>query len=225
MIVMTSFENYERFLEVRLKTWNDPVKSKKDKLGPVLSISRETGSGGIRIAQMLADQLGMVVYDKEIVEQIAKVTQVSEQLVMTLDEKYRSELENWITMTQNEHGISSDSYLAGLRKVLFSIAAHGNAILLGRGGNFLLPVAKRIGLRLVAPLDTRIKNIMVDMKLSEESARKHIARGDEEKRSFVKHSFKVNIEDPVHYHLTINTATVKPEMILEIVKAMIRAES
>jgi cytidylate kinase len=112
----------------------------------------------------------------------------------------------------------------GLKKVIFSIAAHGNAILLGRGGNFLLPMENRIGLRLVAPLEVRLKNIMAALKLSGDSARDHITKVEQERREFVKQCFKADIEDPIHYHLTINTAAVKPETILELVKAMIRAK-
>lgn len=222
---MDSFETIERFLEVRLKMWNNEGKRQKVKTGPVVTISREPGCNGELIARILANKLGLVIYGKEIVEQIAKVTHVSEQLVSTLDEKSRSELENWIKTTQNEHELSSFTYLAGLKKAVFSIATHSNAIIFGRGGNFLLPPEKRTSLRLIAPLDVRIKNIMADLKLPAKSAKNHIEKKEKEQRLFVNQYFKADIKDPIHYHLVINTALVTPETIADIVKVMTRAES
>jgi cytidylate kinase len=173
----------------------------------------------------VAAALDFHLYTWEIVEQIAKDEHVSVQMVATLDEKARSELEDWLAEFEGTRSLSTDAYLEDLKKVIFAIASHGSAIILGRGANFLLPPEKRIGLYFVAPLEVRIRNVMEDRGLSEKRAREHIAKVDKEHRQLVKKNFQADIRDSAHYHLVINTALVKPETIAGIVKEVIGHKS
>lgn len=221
-----TFEAYNRFLLSQIKAWNKNKIMKKEKPRPVITISREAGCGGELIAKMLADKLGLAVYGREIVKQIAEDVHMTEQMVAALDEKSRSQLDEWIAMANYyKPELSSSAYLTGLKKVVFSIAAHGNAIILGRGGNFLLPPENKLSLRLIAPLELRVKNIMATLKLTEKSAINHINKTENERQLFVKRYFNVDIKNPVLYNLVINTAAVKPKTILNIMKAMIFAQA
>ena len=221
---MTSEESIEalrRLMEARLYEWRQSEKRRPPRPGRVVTISREPGCRGESIAGKVAGELGLHLYTWEIVEQIAKDEHVSVQMVSTLDEKARSELEDWLAEFEGTHNLSTDAYVADLKKIIFAIASHGSAIILGRGANFLLPPEKRIGLYFVAPLEVRIGNVMEDCGLSEKRAREHIAKVEKEHRQLVKKHFQADIRDSAHYHLVINTALVKPETIAGIVKEVI----
>ncbi|MGA7742420.1 MAG: cytidylate kinase-like family protein [Polyangia bacterium] len=220
-----SLESLKRFMEARLYEWRQSERKRLSQPGPVITISREPGCRGESIAQKVAAALDFHLYTWEIVEQIAKDEHVSVQVVATLDEKTRSELENWLAEFGGTHNLSTDAYLEDLKKVIFAIASHGRAIILGRGANFLLPPEKRIGLYFVAPLALRIRNVMEDRGLSEKRAREHIAKVEKEHRQLVKKNFQADIRDSAHYHLVINTALVKPETIAGIVKEVIGRKS
>ena len=223
---MSAQDKLERFCEIQLEEWTHKSRSSKAAVGPVITISRQPGCGDEAIAGLLAGKLGLVLYDQEIVELIARNTKVSELVVATLDEKVRSELDSWMAeLLQTGRGLSAYAYLINLKKVLFSIAAHGNAIILGRGGNFVIPPEKKLGLRLVAPLEARVKLTMEQLRLSERRARNHIAQTEREQRRFVSRHFGADLSDPLNYHLVINTALVKPEAILGMVLAMLNANS
>jgi cytidylate kinase len=150
---------------------------------------------------------------------------VSAQLVSTLEEHKRSELDEWLAEIHGNPSLTTEAYGESLKRVLFAIAAHGSAVIVGRGGNFLLPPDKRIGLFLVAPLDLRIKNTMNELGLPEKDAQKHILKLESEHRQMVKRYFETDIRDPTHYHLVINTALVKPETIVQIVKMVLAERS
>jgi cytidylate kinase len=214
----------ERFVDVQLQEWRrlNGEKKKKTPSGPVIAISREPGCDGEGIARMLANEFGLVLYDSKIVEEIARDAQVSERMVAMLDEKLRSELDEWLDDFTGGAGLSAHQYLQSLRSVLFTIAAHGNAVILGRGGNFLLPPEKRtLGLSLVAPLAVRVRNLMQKLHLSEKDAREQIARKERERRLWVKKLSQADINDATNYHLVINTALVTPEAIVRIVGGII----
>jgi cytidylate kinase len=208
-------------MEARIYDWSHRKEKPQARPGPVVTVSREPGSGGESIAETLSAELALHLYTWDIVEQIAKDEHVSTQVVSTLDEKTRSELEDWLAEFQGTHNLSSYAYLHDLKRIIFTIASHGSALILGRGANFCLPPEKRIGLYFVAPLEVRIRNVMEERALSEKQAREDIARQEAEHRRFVKKYFDADIHDPTRYHLVVNTALVGRESIVRIVKAII----
>jgi cytidylate kinase len=218
-----STEELNRLLEVRLKEWrlreSNPHRPK-----PVVTITREPGSGGESIAKELSAGLGFHLYDWELVEQIAKDEKISPRLVSTVDEHYRSEYQDWQAELEGEYDLSSRAYIATLKQVLLAIALPGNAVIVGRGSNFFFPPDGKIGLCFVAPLDLRIKNTMKELGLSEKAARKHISKVEAEHRKLAKKYFQADLRDSTHYHLVINTALVKPGTIVELVKSLIEAK-
>ena len=66
---------------------------------------------------------------------------------------------------------------------------------------------------------------MEDRGVSEKQAREDIAKQAAEHRRFVKKYFQAEIQDPTHYHLVINTALVKPQTIVGIVREIINHRS
>jgi len=223
---MKTIDSVERFLEVQVQEWNrHGEKQKSPRPGPVITLSREVGCDGDSIAKILAKKFDLVLYDWKLVEEIAKDSHVSEQAVATLDENIAFELADWLTsFSAGPPSFSANQYMQSLRRVLFTVATHGDAIIVGRGANFLLPPEKRtVGLRLVAPLSARVKNIMQELGLSEESALMQIKQTENEQQQWVKKHTGADINNAGFYHLVINTALVTPETIVQIVKEILHA--
>lgn len=222
---MTTIEPLEQFLKVQLQAWGREGNGEGIR-GPIIAITREPGCGGEAIAQRLAKELGLVLHDCEIVEEIARNAHVSEQVVATLDTKIRPELDDWLAGFMGGLGLTSSHYMQCLRKVLFTIATHGNAVIVGRGANFLLPPGKKtLGLSLVAPLEARVKNIMQALSLSREDALKHIHRTERDQRLWVKKYGHADINDATHYHMVINTSLIEPDTIVQLAKELIKAKT
>jgi cytidylate kinase len=220
-----SIEALRGMMEARVYEWRQSAEKRPSQPGPVVTVSREEGCRGESISERVAAELGLHLYTWEIVEQIAKDEHVSVQVVSTLDEKAQTELEDWLTGFEGTHNLSEYAYLRDLRRITFAIAAHGNAVILGRGASFLLPREKRIALLFVAPLEVRIQNVMEDRGLSDKQAREHIVKVEAEHRRFAKKCFQADLLDSAHYHMVINTAFVKPDTIAGIMKEMIRPKS
>jgi cytidylate kinase len=220
-----SIEALRGMMEARVYEWRQSAEKRPSQPGPVVTVSREEGCRGESISERVAAELGLHLYTWEIVEQIAKDEHVSVQVVSTLDEKAQTELEDWLTGFEGTHNLSEYAYLRDLRRITFAIAAHGNAVILGRGASFLLPREKRIALLFVAPLEVRIQNVIEDRGLSDKQAREHIVKVEAEHRRFAKKCFQADLLDSAHYHMVINTAFVKPDTIAGIMKEMIRHKS
>jgi len=217
-----ALEELDRLLKARLEEWFLREKSEQSRPKPVVAITREPGCGGESIAERLCSELGMHLYDWELVEQIAKDEQVSTQLVSSLEKNPPTGFADFLAELAPEYSLTSYKYIGSLKRILLAIAVTGNAVIVGRGSNFFLPPGKKIGLCLVAPLEVRIKNIIKEFGLTEKEARKHIFKLEEEHRKLVRKYLQADIRDPAHYHLVINTALVKPDTIVQLVKTMIQ---
>jgi len=219
-------EEMDRLLKVRLEEWrlrnDDPAYRPK----PVITVTREPGCGGESIAERIAAELGMHLYNWEVVERIARDVSVDAELVSKVEEDPATVFEDYMgdlfSEYRREYHFSSEEYLDSLKRVLLAIAVPGNAVIVGRGSNFFLPQDNKIGLCLVAPLSVRIKNLMKELGLDEKDARKHIFKLEAEHLKLAKKYFQADIRDPDRYHLVINTALIKPETIVQMVKLMIQ---
>jgi cytidylate kinase len=217
-----SIEEMRRLLQARLQEWRLREEEPQYRPKPVIAITEESGCRGDYIAERLGAELGFHLYSWELVEEIAKDADVSTRVVSTLEAHPHSELEDWLADLEGNFTLSSQAYLGSLKKVLFAIAVHGSAVIVGRGSNFLIPQDKRIGLSLIAPLELRIQNTMKDFALSEKDAQKHIAKLEKQQRTLVKKYFQADLRDSTHYHLVVNTSVVNPEIIVQIVKIMVQ---
>jgi cytidylate kinase len=102
-------------------------------------------------------------------------------------------------------------------KSILTIAQHGETVIIGRGANFILGLEKGFHLRVVAPLEKRIENLIAYKHFSAAEAKKSIEHGDKEKKEFIHTFFGENIDDPSSYDLILNTANFQIEEALDLI--------
>jgi cytidylate kinase len=209
-----------KIVEEQVKKWQImKVKEKKEAIVlPVITISREPGSGGRIVATELGKKLGLDVFHQEIINEMAESAQVSSRILKTLDEKGLSVLEEWITSLVDNQHLWPDQYLRHLMKVIGTIGKHGSAVIVGRGANFVLPPEGRIRVRIIAPLDVRVENVSSNFEVSAEDAKRHIIRTESERKAFIRKYFNADITDPINYDLVLNTGTLSIEAAVNAIK-------
>jgi cytidylate kinase len=149
----------DKIIEKQVKRWQiDQKKKYKKRMRPVITLSRLPGAGANPIAEQLAEELEIDLFDGESVEKIVESSKASKRIVESLDEHERSILNDWIGAF-GENNMWSYEYLQHLTKVVGAIGAHGHALIVGRGASFILPQKVCLRLLVVAPLQTRIDNV------------------------------------------------------------------
>jgi cytidylate kinase len=214
-------ERLNKLLKVRIEEWQLREKSLQPRPKPVVTITQEPGCGGEHIAERICSELNLHLYDWELVEQIAEDARVSTRLVSSLEKNPPDGFADFLAELNPENALTSDRYIASLKRILLAIAVTGNAVIVGRGSNFFLPPDKKIGLCFVAPLALRIENVMKETGLSEQEARRHVSKLEAEHRKLVSEHLQADVRDPTGYHLVVNTALVKPDTIVQLVKSLI----
>jgi cytidylate kinase len=211
----------QQIVEDQVQIWLrlQPKEEKEQVIVPVITISRDPGSGGNILGQKLADSLGFTLFHQEVIQKLAESSKVSTQLLETLDERGLSTLEDWINSLVDRRHLWPDQYLRHLLKVIGTLGKHGRAVLIGRGANFLLPPENRFAIRVIAHRDIRIANVAAEFGLSTEEATRRILRTESTRKAFIRKYFNADIEEPVSYDLIVNTGTLKMDAAVEGVKA------
>src|SRR5271156_3701058 len=115
----------------------------------IICLEREFGSGGGAIACELARRLGWKLWDQQLTSEIAQRAQVSESAVASCDERVDSRLYRlakafWRGSYERGMPLSSaqafdtDRMMALVEEVMRTIAAEGNAVIVGRGAPYFL---------------------------------------------------------------------------------------
>ncbi len=184
--------------------------------GPCVLISRECGSGSTLLAEKLGEELGWNVFDSKIVDEIAKAAHVHQRLVQSVDESVHSHWEQaWRELLLDD--LSDKRYLHHLGQILTALGHQGNVVIVGRGAQYLLPAQCALRVRLVAPIEARIKRIAELENLSPEEARVKIKQVDATRASFIGKIFKKEVGSPLNNDMVINTGQIGIESAAKIV--------
>jgi cytidylate kinase len=210
--------SFDKIIEEQIKRWQiDQKKKYKNPIRPVITLSRLPGALGSKLAQKLAKELDIDLFDHEIVEQIATNANRSQRIVESLDEQDRSILNDWIDALGKDH-MWSYQYLDHLTRVVGAIGAHGYAIIVGRGASYILPKEVSLRLLVVAPLEKRIGNVMSQYNVSEQEARRQVMRTDADRKAFIQKYFQSDMMNPMNYDLVINTDNIDFDLAARLVK-------
>lgn len=183
----------------------------------VITISRETGSGGRTLAKNLAAHLEFEFIDHQIVDKLVEDSGARERLFNSLDERSRSGVALWVEGLLTGRYIDRSEYAQLLIKSVTALAEHGHVVILGRGANVILGPRGGFHVRVTAPADIRIENLVRHSNMSVREAQEHVERCDEERRQFCTDMFDSEVDNPHDYHLVINTARIPLETAEDLV--------
>ncbi len=170
-----------------------------------VAISREVGSLGSEVAQELGKRLDWPVYDREILDLIAKRAVLRTELLESIDEQDSDWFSETVRSLGHPNELSRAGYFYHLTKVLAALASHGMCVIVGRGVTSMLPASSTLKLRVIAPLEQRIERIAQQKQISRSDAEVTVHRVDRARREFVSRHFHRDVGDPHGFDLVLNS--------------------
>lgn len=197
----------QNFLREKIKNAFFSKKETPKGFLPLITFSREMGAGGKPIAKLAAKKLGRKwqVYHEEIVDKIAEEAKLEKKLVSQIDEGQISGIDEFLSDFFGRRYLSLSAYHQHLTKILTAIAKKGNAIIIGRGAEYLFPKALKI--RVIAEMEQRILWEMEFEKITRKEAIKRIDKSDKKRDKFIEELYGHNQRKPHHYDLVIQTSS------------------
>lgn len=174
---------------------------------PLITISREYGSGGSIIAKKLAKKLGAgwKVFHDEIVSEISKDTRLEKKLIREVDENKIPLIDEVIGDFFGKRYVNLNTYAKSLVKTLSTIGNRGNVIIVGRGANYLFPSALKV--RIVGDMEERKRAIMKYGHTSTAKAERLTLQKDKERVNFTRTIFNHDPRKAHHYDMIIKTGS------------------
>jgi cytidylate kinase len=199
----------------------------------VITISRQFGAGGKTLGKMIADELGCTFADSEIITRVAAMANVSTHWVETVENEAGGKLSRFITrmvskplvdrILKDERGyIDEEIYLDYLVLIIAQIADEGDAVILGRGSQYILndhPDAYHI--LMIDEFENRVRFMKEHYDLSDSRAMRVVKSEDKRRKALFQKLGKTDYDDPFLYHLVLNMSRIGLEeakkMVLNLV--------
>lgn len=192
---------------------------------PAITISREEGAGGLTVASHLSEYLEKhtasheewTVFSHHLVAKVLEDHNQQKHIANFMKEDHKGALRDAFEEFLGLHP-STWTLVEQTNATILRIAQIGNVILVGRGANIVTgEMETTFHVRLVGLLENRIKRAEEVLNLDTKSATNYIKKKDNARRRYVKDHFDKNIDDPILYHITINTDLVKYEEAARII--------
>jgi cytidylate kinase len=191
-----------------------------------IAIAREAGAGASLIAAELGKRLGWTVYDRDLVEVIAREMGLRSSLLESVDERHvgwvTEGLEQFVSSTAPVSNVSESAYVHHLIQTVRALGVHGECIVVGRGASAILPPETTIRVRVVAPFEDRVAYMAELRGLTREAAAREVRSLDAERVRFVRDHFFKDVLDPRHVDLVLNTSRVSLAGCVDIITAALR---
>ncbi len=190
-----------------------------------VTLSRQTGCGALVVAEKLAHYLqqhskralAWTIFDRNLMDKVLEEHNLPAYLARFLPEDRISQLEDFLDELFEVHP-PVRTIVHQTAETMLKLAALGNVILIGRGGNVVtsrLPDVLHV--RLVAPLEKRVEHAHKYYNLTKAAAHRFCLTEDRGRARYLKKYFNAEINDPLLYHMVINTGEMSYDAAAKVI--------
>lgn len=195
----------------------------------VITIARGYGSGGRTIGKMLAEDLGIPYFDRELLRLASDDSGINENLFAKADEKLKKSLlfrvasnvyKGELIPPDSDDFVSNDNLFNYQAKIIKELATTESCVIVGRCADFVLKDNYNVVRLFVhAPLEECINTLKEMTGKSEKEIEKQIASIDKHRAEYYKYYTARDWEDAKNYDLCLNSSRLGFGKCVEIVKS------
>jgi Cytidylate kinase-like family len=197
----------------------------------VVCISHSTGAGGEEIGRLVAERLGFLYIDEEIVAKVAAKGGIDPSDVADAERRTsfvarmleafaQSGGEAWALGSPSppaEH-MGDEDIRALIREVIAQTAARGNVVIVAHAASHTVtPGQEAVRVLVTASPKTRATRVSDAERLDERRAARVVKDSDAGRRDYLKRFYDVDEELPTHYDIVVNTDVLTAEQAARVV--------
>lgn len=182
--------------------------------GVIITISREHGSQGKKIGELVAKQLSIPYYYKELTALAAQESGIHQDYIKKVNSNDGEQIvhELYLTTSPAKYAIEAQD------AVLHHIAENGSCVIVGRAADYVLrDLPNLLRVFIYAPKDLRTKNVMKMYDDNAKDAAKNIERSDKNRAEYYSLISGQSWGDPRNYDLCIDASLGKERVAEAIV--------
>lgn len=219
-IALVIFYSEYRKLSIKEKSTNlEDIKVNNTYKGKkiVITISREYGSGGHYVGELLAKRMGLNFYDKNLINLISKKSGLSKEYV----EENSQKLASFKYIDNND-----DRIFIAEEKVIKDLAKKESCVIVGRCADYILKDNKdTIKVFLYSSSQDKVKRAVKYYNLEEDKALKEINKINSERAKHYKYYTNRDWYDFANYDIALNVDYLGVEKTAELLEQVIREVS
>ncbi len=182
----------------------------------VITISREFGSGGRYVGRLIADKLGIKLYDKDLIIKLAEATGLSEEYIENNEQKRDA-----LSLLNNGYyaGLNnSDELFIKESEIIKEIAEKESCVIIGRCSDFILKDKKNVlKVFISSNIEDKINRAVKIYGLYDKNAEKEIKKVDKQRANHYKYYTGNNWSDVSNYDICINSDLYGVEKTADII--------
>jgi len=197
----------------------------------VITISREYGSGGRYVGELLAKELGIPFYDKEIIHMVAERSGLSEDFIEKSDEnlpntflhnlKY-SAYSTYDSIAFYDTPVTDKVFLAQ-SAVIKELASKGSCVIVGRCADYILrDVPELVTVFIRGTPEDKVDRAVKYYGLSSDKAVDRIKKIDKSRKNYYKYYTNRVWGSTDYFDLVINTSFTGADSAVDIIATMLR---
>lgn len=189
----------------------------------IIAISRQFGSGGRTIGKLLAEQLNIPLYDREIISQVAKESGFAESYVEEKGEYGSSDKAVGMFINRSCYSSASneDTIWNFQTKFIKEHAEKEPCIIIGRCADYIL--RNRLDVLRVfihADMKERIKHISEVYKINDSDPEKLLHQKDKRRAAYYQFYTDIKWGDTKNFHITLDSSAFGIEKCVQILKTL-----
>lgn len=199
----------------------------------VITIARQYGSGGRTVGEMLANELGIHFYDKELMKVASDESGISETLFVKADEQVKSNslffktnkspYSGEIISPESKDFVSDDNLFNFQAKAIKKIAETESCVIMGRCADYVLRNYDNVlSVFVHAPKDFCLEQAGKKHSMSAKELEKYIAKVDKHRSDYYKYYTGREWTDARNYDLCLDSSKLGFERCVEEIKAYMK---
>lgn len=187
----------------------------------IVTISRQYGSGGREIGRLLAERLGVPLYDKELIVLAAKKSGFAEELFEENEDKTPNSLLYSLVMGSysiGNRGLGSvemplnDRVFLIQSDIIKSVAAQGPCVIIGRCADYVLKNEHPCtNVFIHAALESRVKRAVECYGLAADKAQPAVLKTDKRRANYYNYYANQKWGKAENYHLCLDSGALSFE--------------
>ena len=198
-------------------------------MSKIITIGRQFGSGGRAMGEIIAKELNIPLYDKELVELAAKKSDVSLEAIKEIDERATNSLLYSVVMgSWGTRGINvplyyemplNDKLFVAQSKIIKELADKGDCILVGRCADYVLAETDHdvLSVFVYAPIDTKIEFAVNNLGVAREKAKDTLQKKDKQRKTYYDYYTNKKWGNIASYDLCVNVGKFGLEKAAKLV--------
>lgn len=193
----------------------------------IITIGRQSGSGGKEIGQKVAEKLGVKCYDKELLALAAKESGLCEELFQSHDEKPTKSFLYSLVMDSYSFGYTSSGYMdmpinhkifLAQFEAIKALADREPCVIVGRCADYALEdYPNRVSIFVTGDDKAKIKRLAERNNVSEAKAKEIMMKTDKERSSYYNYYSSKKWGDVRSYDLCVNSSVLGIEGTVDLI--------